>query len=418
MTKYVERALEGVLAEQLSWSGAVVIDGPKAVGKTETARRCTRSHAFLDTDLALRQLALADPQLVLAGETPRLLDEWQTVPALWNSVRHEVDRRQAKGQFVLTGSASPSDDITRHTGTGRFSWLRMYPLTMAETGHASGEVSLRRLLDGEAPRSAEGPGAFSEVVARLISGGWPASLGLPLIGAARYAKGYLDQVARVDVAAAGPVQHDPVKVAALLRSLARTSASEVSMRTLAGDAGGSAGPLHPDTVARYLEALQRIFVLEVQEAWGPALRTRTPLRESPKRHLVDSSLACAAMRISSVDRLLKDPETLGILFESFAVQQLRAYAALQGAEVKHLRTKAGLEIDAVIQRDDGAWGALEIKLGPGRIDEGAESLKRLLAILDADSTGAPTFAAVLVPTGFSYVRPDGIGVVALTSLGP
>lgn len=418
MSEYVERLLEGALAEQLAWSGAVVIDGPKAVGKTETAKRCTRSQALLDTDLALRQLALADPQLVLAGEAPRLLDEWQTVPALWNAVRHEVDRRRAKEQFVLTGSASPSDDVTRHTGTGRFSWLRMYPLTMAETGHASGEVSLRGLLDGVPPRSAAGLGSFSDVVARLIAGGWPASLDLPLVGAARYARGYLDQIARVDVAAAGPVQHDPVKVASLLRSLARTSASEASMRTLAGDAGGAAGPLHPDTVARYLEALQRIFVLEVQEAWGPALRTRTPLRESPKRHLVDSSLACAALRVSSVDRLLKDPETLGILFESFAVQQLRAYAALQGAEVKHLRSKSGLEIDAIIQRDDGVWGAFEIKLGSGRIDEGAGSLKRLLAVVDTDSTGAPAIAAVLVPTGPSYVRPDGIGVVALASLGP
>lgn len=418
MAGYLPRDLESTLQDHLRWSGAVVVDGPKAVGKTETAKRIAHSHAFLDTDLGLRQLALADPQLVLEGGTPRLLDEWQTIPGLWNAVRHEIDVRQHKGQFILTGSASPSDNETRHTGTGRFSWLRLYPLTMHETADSSADVSLRSLLNGTAPRSAGSEATLPDIVERLIIGGWPASQGLPLHDAVRYARGYLDQTAKVDIAAADSTRHDPIKVSALLRSLARTSASEATIRTLATDAGGSAGALHTDTVSRYLTALRRIFVLEVQEAWSPSLRTRTPLREAPKRHLADTSLACAALRIGSVDRLLRDPETLGILFESFVVQQLRSYAALQDAEVHHYRDKSGLEVDAIVQREDGAWAAFEVKLGPGRIDEGAGNLRKLAEIVDVQSTGPAASLAVVVPTGPAYVRTDGIAVVPLTTLGP
>lgn len=418
MLSYIKRDLEPLLSDYLRWSGGVVIDGPKAVGKTETGKRMSASAAFLDTDLSSRQLALADPQLVLHGPVPRLLDEWQTVPGLWNAVRHEIDLRRDKGQFLLTGSATPSDDETRHTGTGRFSWLRMYPLTMHETADSTGEVSLRALLDGDPPRAAASDTTLLDVVERLIAGGWPASHGLPLREAARYARGYLDQTAKVDIAAAGSPQHDPVKVTALLRSLARTSASEATLHTLAADAGGSAGPLHTDTVSRYLTALRRIFVLEIQEAWAPSLRTRTPLREAPKRHLADTSLACAALRIGSADRLMRDPETLGILFESFVVQQVRAYAALQDAEVRHYRDKAGLEADVIAQRDDGAWAAFEVKLGAGRIDEGARSLLRLASVVDNDVTGPAATLAVIVPTGPSYVRGDGVAVVSLATLGP
>ncbi|MBN9611083.1 MAG: hypothetical protein BGO26_13950 [Actinobacteria bacterium 69-20] len=418
MATYLPRSLETPLREHLRWSGAVVVDGPKAVGKTETGTRLASSHAFLDTDLSLRQLALADPLLVLDGAAPRLLDEWQTVPRLWNAVRHEVDRRRDRGQFILTGSATPCDDETRHTGTGRFSWLRLYPLTMFEAGHSTGEVSLRALMDGTAPRAVGPEATLVDVAERLIIGGWPASHDLPLPQAARYAKGYLDQTAKVDIAAADSIKHDPVKIAALLRSLARTSASEATLGTLAADAGGPSGPLHPDTVSRYLTALQRIFVLEIQEAWRPRLRTRTPLRGAPKRHLVDTSLACAALRIGSVGRLMGDPETLGILFESFVVQQLRAYAALQDAEVLHYRDKGGLEVDAIVQRDDGRWAAFEVKLGPGRIDQGAKSLRKLADVVDANATGPAAALAVVVPTGPSYVRKDGIAVVSLAALGP
>ncbi|MFZ1382090.1 MAG: DUF4143 domain-containing protein [Scrofimicrobium sp.] len=394
----------------------MVIDGPKAVGKTDTATRLTGSQVFLDADLASRSLALADPSLVLEGAVPRLLDEWQVVPSLWNAVRHEVYRRKRPGQFILTGSASPSDDQTRHTGTGRFSWLRIHPLTLTETGHSTGAVSLRHLLSGQGMNVADPGLGIHELIERIISGGWPVSQGFSLKESSKYARAYLDQTARVDVSVPDGPKHDALKVSRLLRSLARNAATEVSIRTLATDAGGSDGPLHADTVSRYLTSLQRIFVLEIQEAWGPGIRTRTPLRESPKRHLADSSLTLAALRIGSADRLLAEPETLGLLFESLVIQQLRAYASLLDAEVVHYRDKSGLECDAILQNRDGDWIAVEVKLGAG-LDAAAHNLKKLRDVVDQKASGELKAMVVLVPTGPSYLRQDGVQVVALSSLG-
>ncbi len=393
-----------------------MIDGPKAVGKTETGKQLASSAVYLETDQTQRQLALADPQLVLEGPTPRLLDEWQTVPSLWNQVRHVVDSRQQKGQFILTGSASPSDDITRHTGTGRFARLRMHPLTLQETQHSSGEVSLKDVLDGTPPRSVDSSPNLTDIVERMIIGGWPMSHNLSTENAGQYAKEYLKQIARLDIAGFDGSHHNPTKVLSLLTSLARNTATEASISTLAADAGGSSGPLHRTTVDSYLNSLERVYILEIQKAWSPKLRSRTPLREAPKRHLVDTSLVAAALGIRSPQQLLGDPETLGLLFESLAVQQLRAFADLMDAEVFHFRAKNGLEVDAIVERPDGAWAAFEIKLGPGLIDDAAANLKKFDQALD--QRGKPySLLAVIVPTGPSYMRPDGIGVISLTTLG-
>lgn len=402
----------------LKWSGAVVIDGPKAVGKTETARQAAASEALLDTDLALQSMAQADPSLVLAGSAPRLLDEWQTIPNLWNAVRREVDRRGVPGQFILTGSASPADDKTRHTGTGRFSRLRMYPLSLMETGHASGSVSLGELLAGEAANDVVTGPDLPEIIERMITGGWPGAQELDVKERIKYARAYLDQSARMDILSESGAKHEPPKVNRLIRSIARNVATEATLKTLAADAGGSEQPLHRETVVNYLQSLQRIFVLEEQEAWGPTLRTRTPLREAPKRHLTDSSLTCAALRIGSVDRLLADPETLGLVFESFAVQQLRTYASLVDAEVFHYRDKSGLECDAIVQNAEGDWLAVEVKLGPGLVDTAVASLNKLESVVDQSASGELKAKIVLLPTGPSYVRPDGVQVVSLTTLGP
>lgn len=418
MQGYIPRLIDALIDRRLQSAGAIVIDGPKASGKTESGRRASRSEVLLDSDLALRQLALADPKLVLEGDTPRLLDEWQSVPSIWNAVRREVDSRKMPGQFILTGSASPADDVTRHTGTGRVSRIRMRPLTLFESGHSSGEVSLEALFQGEDVGSRGGATTLTDVVERIITGGWPASQSLSIADASRYAIDYLDQVARVDVASNDAVRHDPRKIGALLRSMARTTASETSLATLALDAGGAEGPLHPATVARYLDALERIFILEVQEAWDIPLRTRTPLRKAPKRHLADTSLITAALRIASAKQLLSDPETLGLVFESLVFQQIRAFADLRDAHVFHFRSKSGLEVDAVIERIDGTWGAIEVKLGAGALDAAATNLLTLSNSIDTTKYSAPAFLAVIVPTGPSYVRPDGVAVVALTSFAP
>jgi predicted AAA+ superfamily ATPase len=418
MSDYIPRLVDPVLAQRLLASGAIVIDGPKAVGKTETGRRAARSEVLLDSDLDLRQLAIADPRLVLDGASPRLLDEWQSVPNLWNAVRREVDERREKGLFILTGSATPSDDLTRHSGAGRFSRLRMRPMTLVETGHSSGDVSLADLLDGEAPRSAGQNLSLRVLCERMITGGWPASQSLDPSTSNRYALDYLDQVARLEIAGLDDVRHDPRKVGALLRSIARTTASEASNATLARDAGGDAGALHQDTVARYLDALERAFIVDIQPAWNIPLRSRTPLRKAPKRHLTDSSLTAAALRIGSAELLLQDANTLGLLFESFVFQQLRVFADITDANVYHFRSKTGLEVDAIVERANGAWGAFEVKLGAGLIDAGAASLTTFAATIDTSHRPGPAFLAVLVPTGPSYLRHDGISVVALTSLRP
>lgn len=417
MTAYIPRLLDGALEQRLRSAGAVVIDGPKAVGKTETGRRAALSEVSLDTDVAQRLLALSDPRLVLEGATPRLLDEWQVVPALWNAVRRAVDDRRAMGQFILTGSASPADDLTRHSGAGRFTRLRMRPLTLIETGHASPDVSLSDLLTGAFEPT---PGQTLElptIVERIITGGWPASQGIPTRESARYASDYLDQTARLDVVGLEGVRHDPRKVRALLRSLARNTATEASGSTLARDAGGNDGPLHRDTVARYLDALERVHVLEVQEAWSAPLRTRTPLREAPKRQLVDTSLIAAALRIGSADGLMNDPETLGLIFESLVIQQLRALADLNDATVFHFRSKSGLEVDAIVEQTGGAWAAFEVKLGPGLIDTAAATLLKFASEIDTARRGPPSTLGVIVPSGPAYRRPDGVAVIGLTSLG-
>lgn len=399
------------------WAGAVVIDGPKAVGKTETAKQVANSYSYLDNDQGQRQLALADPSLVLDGDTPRLIDEWQIVPAVWNTVRRAVDERQQPGQFVLTGSATPADDVTRHTGAGRFTRVRMHPLSLVETGHSTGHVSLRALLNGDAPRGSGSGADLAMLVERIISGGWPASQSMPLAQAAQYARSYLDQIARLEIVGLVEVRHDPIKVAALLRSLARTTASETSIATLARDTVGEAGSLHRDTVSRYLDALQRAHLIEVQEAWNLALRTRTSLRGTPKRHLADTSLITAALRVSSPAMLMNDPETLGLVFESLVMQQLRTFADLIDADVRHFRDSSGLEVDAIVEHSDGRWGAFEVKLGAGMIEQASSTLQRFAKQVDTGRRQPPTVLAVIVPTGPSYRRSDGVSVVALTSLG-
>jgi predicted AAA+ superfamily ATPase len=417
VSTYIARLVDPVLAKRLTASGAVVIDGPKASGKTETGRRFAGSEVLLDSDLAQRQFALADPRFVLSGATPRLLDGWQSVPDLWNAVRREIDERKNVGQFILTGSASPADDLTRHSGAGRFSRLRMRPLTLVETGHAVRELSLSGLLDGEAASAPDQKTSLSDLTERMIAGGWPASQSRGLPESFRYAVDYLDQVARLDIAGLEDVRHDPRKVSALLRSIARTTASETSNATLARDSGGVEGALHADTVARYLDALERAFIVEIQEAWDVPLRSRTPLRKAPKRHLVDSSLTTAALRIGAPEMLLRDPNTLGLLFESLVFQQLRVFADIADAGVYHFRSKTGLEVDAIVERADGAWGAFEVKLGAGLLDAAAATLRTFAATIDTSRHRAPTLLAVIVPTGPSYVRRDGISVVALASLG-
>ena len=412
---YTPRFVDGELRLRLEAAGAVVIEGPKACGKTETAKRQARSVVLLDIDPQALAAARVDPTLVLDGAVPRLLDEWQTEPAIWNHVRRAVDERQAPGQFILTRSSVPSDDIDRHTGAGRFSFLRMRPMSLAESGHSNGQVSFENLFD-RVPARAVDPGMTVARLAELITvGGWPAQLGAPIRAASQAAIDYLHQICTVDVGRVAGPRRDPSKVEALVRSLARNVATEVAITTLAADAGGADGDLSRVTVSEYLGALERLMVIEDQPAWAPHLRSTRQLRSSPKRHFVDPSLAVAALRVRP-QRLLQDLNFFGFLFESLVVRDLRVLSQPLGGTVLHYRDNKGLEVDAVVELADGRWAGFEIKLGPGAIDQGARSLLKFRDIVDVDRRGEPAVLGVITGTGYGYVRDDGVAVIPIGTL--
>ena len=414
---YLPRIVDTELTELLGAAGAVLVEGPRASGKTATALQAAASAVLLDVDENARRMVGVDPAAVLAGDTPRLIDEWQVEPAIWNHVRRAVDRRGASGQFILTGSAVPADDLTRHTGAGRFIRLRLRPLSLYESGRASGEISLRRLLDGETQRSPRTALSIAEVAELVCAGGWPGHIGKPLPAILRANRGYLDDIRRADVSRVSGGARDPVKVGRLLQSLARNVATPVALTKLAAEVGGEGQALKAETAAEYLDALERLMVVEPQPAWSPHLRSRATLRQAPVRHFVDPSLAAAALR-AAPDRLTADLELLGLLFESLVVRDLRIHAQAADARVFHYREKDGLEVDAVVEAADGRWAAFEIKLGERWVEDGARNLRRLAGRMEHSDHGPPTALAVIVPTGYGSVRPGDVGVVPIGALGP
>ena len=412
---YLPRVVDDELRRRLDAAGAVVIEGPKACGKTETAKRQAGSEVLLDVDAQALAAARVDASLVLNGPIPRLLDEWQVEPAIWNHVRRAVDARQAAGQFILTGSSVPPDDVDRHTGAGRFSFLRMRPMSLAESGHSSGQVSFSEMFAGVPVRAADAGMTVPRLAELITIGGWPAQQGASVGAAAQAAIDYLHQVCTVDVARVGGARRDPAKVEALVRSLARNVATEVAITTLAADAGGADGDLSRVTVSEYLTVLERLMVIEDQPAWAPHLRSTRQLRSSAKRHFADPSLAVAALR-AGPERLLRDLNFFGLLFESLVVRDLRVLSQPLGGSVLHYRDNKGLEVDAIVELADGRWAAFEIKLGQAAIDRAATSLSKFRDVVDLDRRGAPAVLGVITATGYGYVREDGIAVIPIGAL--
>jgi predicted AAA+ superfamily ATPase len=414
---YLRRIVDAELSARLDSTGAIVIEGPKACGKTVTARQLAASEALLDVDANAREAARVDPGLVLDGATPRLIDEWQLEPAIWNHVRRAVDDRGKPGQFLLAGSAVPPDDITRHTGAGRITRLRMRTMTLFETGTSDGAISVRDLLEGN-PAATPDPGLSIQDIAREIAiGGWPGFQGLPAAAAMRAVRDYLEEIRRVDVGRVEGKRRDPARVGQLLRSLARNVSTYAAATTLARDTGGADGPLKDETVRAYLNALDRLMIVEDQQAWAPHLRSTHALRSSAKRHFVDPSLAVAALR-STPERLLGDIRLLGFLFESLVVRDLRVYAQACDAQVLQYRDSSGIEIDAIVQAADSRWAAFEVKLGSGQIEQAAVNLARFARQIDSDRCGRPALLGVIVGAGYGYVREDGIAVIPIGALGP
>ena len=415
---YRARIADDMLAQRLQAAPTVVIEGARGAGKTATARQQARSEVLFDVDSHARALAEMDPSAVIEGPEPRLLDEWQHAPAVWNHVRRASDEGRRPGRFILTGSAVPGDDATRHTGAGRISRIRLRPMTLFETGDSNGAVGLGSMLSSDSAAGRARDAGLSDLAEALCRGGWPANLGTGIVAAQQYARDYLDEIHRADVGRPDGRRRDPAGVRRLLRSLARNTATEASQATLAADSGGER-PLHRDTVRSYLDALERVFVVEDQPAWSARLRSRSRLRRASKRHLVDPSLAVAALR-AGPQRLQRDLELLGLLFESLVVRDLRVYAGACDAEVFHYRDNTGLEVDAVVETAAGDWLAAEAKLGGKQaVEAAARSLLKLRSRVDTNAAGEPAKLIVITAVGgYGYDRPDGVAVVPITALGP
>jgi uncharacterized protein len=412
---YRPRVADGELADRLTAQGAVLIEGPKACGKTETARQIAASEVLLDVDSGARQAASADPALILAGEMPRLIDEWQLEPAVWNHVRRWVDDK--KGRFILTGSSVPADDATRHTGAARISRMRMRPMSLHEAGRSSGRISLRQLMAGGETQAADPGLTVQDLIEEVCMGGWPGFRELALPQARRAVRDYLEEVRRVDISRVDGISRDPERVLRLLQSLARNVATRTPATTLATDAAGPGSAMSDDTVRGYLAALARLMVIEDQPSWTPHLRSKSDLRTTPARHFVDPSLAVAALG-ATPEALLRDFNLFGLLFESLVVRDLRIYAQPFDGRVKQYRDNKGVEADAIVETDDGRWAAFEVKVGHGRVEDAVKSLQRFIAKIDTAKSGSPSLLGVIIGPGYGYVRDDGIHVIPIAALGP
>ncbi len=420
MVNYYPRIADKLLADALQTSGAVLIEGPKWCGKTRTASETAQSVLYMqdaDNRESNIQAASIKPSLLLKGEVPRLIDEWQVAPVLWDAVRHEVDLRGEVGQFILTGSATPlMEDKIAHTGTGRFSRIKMRPMSLFEANESSGEISLKKLFEDDMEVACVSKLEIEEIANAVVRGGWPAPVVSRSAFAEKMAQDYVDSVVQFDVSGVDGVEKNPQKMYALMRSLARNISTEASYATLIKDMeGGERESVSRPTLQSYINVLERLFVVENLDAWNPSIRSATQLRVSPKRHFVDPSIATAALGISG-ERLLQDFNTFGYLFESLCVRDLRVYAEAIGGKLYHYRDKNGLECDAVIVLRDGRWGAVEIKLGSNEFDKAAENLKTFSNIIDTDKLKKPSFLMILTGTKLGYIRDDGVVVVPVGCL--
>lgn len=426
MTKietYRPRIADKLLARKLKGKGAVLIEGPKWCGKTTTAEQLAQSVLYVSEPGKVAQnieLSRINPALLLRGEKPRLLDEWQVAPLLWDAVRFDADHSPELGRYILTGSCVPADmSEVIHSGTGRFGWLKMRPMSLWESGESSGEVSIKALF-GENPSNLSGISGLdlSKVAFLCCRGGWPLSVDMDREIALDQAFDYVDAVEHRDIQKADGVEREPSRVHRLLRSYARHQGAQVNLEVIRQDLSSNEGDnFDTDTISSYIKALKSIFVVEDVEAWNPNLRSKTAIRTSDTRYFIDPSIATAALGLGPND-LINDLNTFGLVFETLCIRDLRVYAEANDGKVYHYRDKTGLECDAVVHLRNGNYGLVEIKLGgENLISEGAKTLKKLAEKIDTEKMKAPSFLMVLTAVGdYAFRRADGVYIVPIGAL--
>lgn len=414
---YLERISDFELKRKMESSGAVLVRGPKACGKTESAKQIANSFLYLDRDEQVPMLMDVAPKKLLEGDTPRLIDEWQVQPKLWDYIRHEVDERQEVGQFILTGSANPEESVKMHSGAGRFTVVDMRTMSWQELGCSSGKVSLKDLFNGASVELNDNRLDIEFIIDRMIIGGFPSLINKSAKQAIDLNRAYIELLAEIDISMVSGIKRDPRKVRSLLKSLSRNTATLVDISSIERDIfENEKNIVSRPTVYDYLDALERLMVIENQPAWNVHLRSSNSLRQMPKRHFTDVSLAVATLG-ADANSLINNLHFTGFLFESQVVHDLRVYAQANDAKVYHYRDSSNLEVDAVVQKENGQWCAFEIKLGTAQIEEAAANLKKFESDIDTKKSGVPTSLNIITGTGMTYARKDGINVISLASLG-
>ena len=416
---YLPRIADAKLELSLQAMGAVLIEGPKWCGKTSTAEHIAKSVLYMqDADTLEENMlkAKTKPSLLLEGETPRLLDEWQVAPVLWNAVRFAVDKRKATGQFILTGSVIPVRTDDMHSGTGRISRMKMRTMSLYESGESSGEISLQHIFDGNTEMYGKSKVTLEQVAFILTRGGWPAAVNEKNeIVALKKASDYYEAVVSEDISRVDDIQKNPDRVRSLMRSLSRNISTEASTTTILNDLLANDETLSQVTIDQYINALKQLYVIDDLPAWSPRLRSKTAIRTTAKRHFSDPSIATAALG-ATTQRLFKDFCTFGLLFEALCIRDLRIYSDSIDANVYHYRDAKGVEVDAIIQKNDGSWGAVEVKMGAGEIESAAENLIAFKNNVDTNVMQDPSFLMVLTATESAFQMQNGVWVVPLGCL--
>jgi len=427
MQKYKKRIADGILQKKISSTGAVLIEGAKWCGKTTTASQIAKSVLYMQEPSQKAQnltMAEVNPSLLLKGQTPRLIDEWQLAPKLWDAVRFEVDQRDAFGQFLLTGSAVPADmSEISHSGTGRISRILMRPMSLYESDDSNGDVSLKELFEGHTDIAGQSSIDLNHLAFLICRGGWPKSVDSSEEIALEQALNYYEGIVNTDISRVDNVQRDTIKTARLLRSYARSIGSQAKIPSITQDVYAGEIEENEDitgkavTINAYINALKKIFVIEDSPAWNPNLRSKTAIRTSDTRYFTDPSTATAALGLGSQD-LVADLNTMGLLFENLCIRDLRIYTDALGGSVYHYRDKNGLECDAVIHLRNGLYGLIEVKLGGDKlIEEGVKTLEKLAKSIDITKMKKPSFKMVLTGVGsYAYKRKDGILIVPIGCL--